>query len=164
MIGQTFGRLLVTEQALSFPDGKIAWLCKCDCGNNCIIRGGNLQSGNTHSCGCLQKEIAFKNGKRWKGKNNPFYNNGLGICGKPGNKRWYITCRNGSRIAFARAVWEGETGIRIPKGGIIHHINHDSTFDEIQNLAMFFSQAAHKKYHKKLERRNKNVCRNQCSI
>ena len=35
-------------------------LCKCDCGNEKIISGHCLRTGNTKSCGCLQKEIVGK--------------------------------------------------------------------------------------------------------
>nr|DAE82971.1 MAG TPA: Very-short-patch-repair endonuclease [Caudoviricetes sp.] len=34
--------------------------CKCDCGNETIVDGGNLRTKNTQSCGCLQREIASK--------------------------------------------------------------------------------------------------------
>lgn len=30
--------------------------CICDCGNNVIVRGGALTSGNTKSCGCYNKD------------------------------------------------------------------------------------------------------------
>lgn len=34
------------------------WLCRCDCGNEKLIRQGDIVSGKTQSCGCLQKEKA----------------------------------------------------------------------------------------------------------
>jgi len=34
------------------------WLCKCDCGKEKIIRGNDLKTGRTKSCGCLKMEIA----------------------------------------------------------------------------------------------------------
>ena len=37
-------------------NGKSFWLCKCDCGNNKIIRGDHLTSGAVHSCGCKKKK------------------------------------------------------------------------------------------------------------
>lgn len=62
LTGQRFGRLVVeslvcTEAAANIPT---LWLCKCDCGNKAVVRATNLRSGNTNSCGCLQKEIAKK--------------------------------------------------------------------------------------------------------
>lgn len=32
------------------------WLCKCKCGNECIVDTRNLKSGHSKSCGCLKKE------------------------------------------------------------------------------------------------------------
>jgi hypothetical protein len=50
--GQRYGRLLVVEQAPN--QGRwVMWLCKCDCGNEAKVKGCNLNSGNTRSCGCL---------------------------------------------------------------------------------------------------------------
>ena len=49
---QIFGKLKV----LKFIERKKSgyyWLCKCDCGNEKIIRITNLTSGLTRSCGCL---------------------------------------------------------------------------------------------------------------
>lgn len=34
------------------------WLCRCDCGIEQIVRGSNLQSGGSKSCGCLSREKA----------------------------------------------------------------------------------------------------------
>ena len=63
MKGQKIGRLFVKEQAPKNPNLKsrvTRWICECDCGNTIIVSGSNLRSGNTKSCGCLQKEITSK--------------------------------------------------------------------------------------------------------
>ena len=39
-------------------DRGIIWHCKCECGNEVDVKGAHLRSGNTKSCGCLQKEKA----------------------------------------------------------------------------------------------------------
>lgn len=51
--GQKFGRLTVIEA--SPPESQ---LCQCNCGNIITVLTYNLISGNTQSCGCLQKERA----------------------------------------------------------------------------------------------------------
>lgn len=56
LMGQKFGRLTVIERAKNTKDGRAQWKCKCDCGNELIVRGKNLRNGSTKSCGCLQKE------------------------------------------------------------------------------------------------------------
>lgn len=52
--GNRFGKLLVLKRAESGKDGRARWLCRCDCGNEAIVRGNNLRRGNTQSCGCMQ--------------------------------------------------------------------------------------------------------------
>lgn len=58
LIGQKFGRLAVKERSENDKEGKVQWLCLCDCGELTIVRRSNLRSGNVNSCGCLQKELA----------------------------------------------------------------------------------------------------------
>lgn len=58
LTGQHFGRLT----AIKIDPDKVGkkgdkyWICKCDCGNIKSIRGCNLTSGGSQSCGCLHKE------------------------------------------------------------------------------------------------------------
>lgn len=52
-----FGRLIVQEAAPS-KNSHSYWLCKCDCGKECVTRTSNLQSCMTASCGCLARERA----------------------------------------------------------------------------------------------------------
>lgn len=53
MKGLRFGRLVVLEH-VGFASNSVAlWRCKCDCGNETIVRQCNLNSGKTRSCGCL---------------------------------------------------------------------------------------------------------------
>jgi len=58
LLGKRFGRLIVKcFEGYSNSDKKYSlWRCRCDCGEEKIIRGGALTSGNTNSCGCLSKE------------------------------------------------------------------------------------------------------------
>lgn len=58
LTGKRFGKLIVIERAGS-KCGHAAWLCQCDCGNQIIAVGNNLQK-RTNSCGCYQKEMAKK--------------------------------------------------------------------------------------------------------
>jgi len=51
--GQRFGRLVVVRY--SHSQRGAMWECVCDCGNFTTVRGGNLRSGNTTSCGCVQR-------------------------------------------------------------------------------------------------------------
>lgn len=50
-----FGRLIVVAQA-SNKGRHVQWSCLCDCGNESTTSAYCLRSGQTQSCGCLQKE------------------------------------------------------------------------------------------------------------
>jgi len=57
-IGNKYGKLTVLEK-LDIRSRDTKWICKCDCGNEIIVPGKSLRSGNTKSCGCL----TYKHGK-----------------------------------------------------------------------------------------------------
>ena len=59
LVGKRYGRLVVVEKAESL-NGHTRWKCKCDCGNECIVHGTSLKTGNTRSCGCYKTENARK--------------------------------------------------------------------------------------------------------
>jgi hypothetical protein len=66
--GQRFGRLIVLEFAASRRVGTAKsarrfWLCRCDCGKQVEVRTDQLTHGVAKSCGCLQREVATKQGQ-----------------------------------------------------------------------------------------------------
>jgi len=56
MIGKRFGRLFVLEEVERSKSGQFCFKCICDCGNIKTVIKYHLLSGNTKSCGCLQRE------------------------------------------------------------------------------------------------------------
>ena len=52
LTGQRFGRLVVIRRAGSTPRGLATWWCNCDCGNEVTVRGADMRSGRSKSCGC----------------------------------------------------------------------------------------------------------------
>lgn len=54
LVGQQFGKLVVLSREPNNKDGRSMWLCRCECGNEVVIMGKHLKSGNTKSCGCLK--------------------------------------------------------------------------------------------------------------
>lgn len=52
LTGQRFGRFFVKSFAYMRPNGSY-WNCRCECGVEKIVRGGDLNKGATLSCGCL---------------------------------------------------------------------------------------------------------------
>lgn len=57
-IGNIYGYLTVIDRAENTKEGRAKWKCKCKCGNETIVLGKHLRSGNTKSCGCYQRERA----------------------------------------------------------------------------------------------------------
>lgn len=52
-----FGKFLVVSEAGRDKWGQALWLCKCDCGNERTVTGGNLRHrGDNQSCGCGKAE------------------------------------------------------------------------------------------------------------
>lgn len=64
IVGTRVGRLTVMEY-LGRPEGSTyrdhLYRCKCDCGNEVVVKRNPLTRGNTRSCGCLKLETAKKN-------------------------------------------------------------------------------------------------------
>ena len=65
LTGQKYGRLTVLGcegYRIQNNGGKRwYWKCKCDCGNETVVRGDCLRTGNTTSCGCYCQETRKKN-------------------------------------------------------------------------------------------------------
>jgi hypothetical protein len=80
---QRFGRLSVLERSGTTRGGQILWLCRCDCGKQVIVQGGDLRKGATRSCGCLRSESTIKNslihGNATRGKMSPEYRSWRGM-------------------------------------------------------------------------------------
>ncbi len=76
LVGQKFGRWTViafTSVQKEMP----MWLCRCECGIEKEVHGGNLRKGLTRSCGCLKREVTSRV-KRTHGASN---GGGIRPCG-----------------------------------------------------------------------------------
>ena len=106
LTGRRFGRLVVVECAPR-TQGRAAWICKCDCGNEAVeILDHRLKSGNTKSCGCLSLLIEDLTNRRF----------GRLTVEKPGNRDkwrgryWYCKCDCGNLIKIQRSsLIQGKT-------------------------------------------------------
>lgn len=61
--GCVFSRLTVLRKAEKSGRSQ-RWECKCECGNNVLVDGGNLRSGHTRSCGCYARERSSETRKK----------------------------------------------------------------------------------------------------
>lgn len=89
--GQRFGRWVALERQGLDQWGAARWLCRCDCGNTIIVRGGGLWTGKSRSCGCLQREVAAARETKHGQWQTPIYRIWLSMrdrCRNPRNKNY----------------------------------------------------------------------------
>jgi len=60
LTGKKIGRLTVIKVVSIDTKYRKYWLCKCDCGNETVVRGDCLTTRNTKACGCLKKELSVQ--------------------------------------------------------------------------------------------------------
>jgi hypothetical protein len=93
--GQRFGRWTVLAFAKSDARGQAHWLCKCDCGEQKVVRGADLRNGSTFSCGCFKTAASIlrniRHGHARHGSISPEYRSWYalrGRCTNPKNTRY----------------------------------------------------------------------------
>jgi hypothetical protein len=72
---KVFGRLTVISRSFDkeSSNGCAFWICKCECGNERIVRTQNLNSGKAKSCGCLHNENFVKMNTKHGLADHPIY-------------------------------------------------------------------------------------------
>ena len=55
LAGERYGKLTVLRPAENIS-GRTAWLCRCDCGKETIVKTCHLRNGHVISCGCSVSE------------------------------------------------------------------------------------------------------------
>jgi hypothetical protein len=67
LAGKRFGRLTAIGATRRERDisgrSLLVWECRCDCGQTTETRSCNLLSGDTESCGCLERDTLIKRNK-----------------------------------------------------------------------------------------------------
>lgn len=108
LVGVRFGRLVVVERAGKTNWNELLWLCRCECGSTPTVRGKNLRSGQTQSCGCLALDT--KPGLRHGGKGTRLYRIWSGLknrCTNPNAKDFY---RYGGAGVLVCPEWRASFG------------------------------------------------------
>lgn len=57
LVGNTFGKLTVIELVGKSKHGQFLWKCHCECGNEHVVPGESIKSGQCKSCGCLKAKV-----------------------------------------------------------------------------------------------------------
>ena len=66
LTGRRFGKLTVLHR-ISGKGVNALWKCRCDCGNETNVMQQSLVSERTKSCGCIHRENARQNIKKYMG-------------------------------------------------------------------------------------------------
>ncbi len=124
LTGQKFFRLTVIERANT--KGSALWKCRCDCGKEVIIQGGNLRRpyGNQKSCGCWRKENvkhlcttgsanpSFKHGHALKGKLSSTFTSWCAMIQRCTDSDAERYPAYGGRGVTVCARWQGKDGFQ----------------------------------------------------
>jgi hypothetical protein len=105
LTGKRFGRLTVLAFARLDQHGSTYWRCLCDCGNESVVRGGDLRSGDIRSCGCWRSARAtllrLTHGHARAGALSPEYHSWAAMLSR---------CTNPKAVGFKNY---GRRGIRV---------------------------------------------------
>lgn len=127
--GRRYGKLTALSIAGHSPDRHNTWLCRCDCGKEVVVRAGNLASGDTKSCGCVQYSPN-------RGEGNPNFKGGhlkegyLIRSGENRNGKW-------TGIGYHILVMEKAIGRKLKDGETVHHKNGVRNDNRIDNLELW---------------------------
>lgn len=122
--GKVFSRLTVD----SFVPGgsQVRWLCRCSCGNSCVVFASNLTRGNTKSCGCLK----LKHGH----SHSPTYSSWSSMMGRCTNPNAPDFGRYGGRGISVCEQWHSFAGFlsdmgERPKGCTLDRIDCNGNYE-----------------------------------
>lgn len=110
LTGQRFGKLVAVELTGERRQRSPEWLCRCDCGGEILVISNSLRSGETKSCGCLQRSTAELTGTR---VSRLLVVRDAGIGGLGGGRYWLCKCdcgneKNVQASRLLKAVREGK--------------------------------------------------------
>ena len=106
LTGKKFGRLAIIKRTGTNSDGRPIWLAECDCGNITHTNSHELRSGDTKSCGCLQKERIMESITKHGGYYDRLYRVWIQMkqrCGNPKDKDY---ANYGGRGILMFPEWE----------------------------------------------------------
>lgn len=130
--GQKFGRLTALYRLHNYHKKCTYWLCICDCGNLKIIKYIHLTSGHTKSCGCLQKEIVYKQSTKHGLEGTRLYNTYYNMRSRCYNKNNKEYKNYGGRGITICDEWLNDF-MAFYNWSINNHYQENLTIDRIDN-------------------------------
>jgi hypothetical protein len=131
LISKHFGRLTVISFAETYQ-GDARWLCRCDCGNECIVFAHNLKSGSTKSCGCLMVERVRKANTKhgdWTTPEWKAWSSARERCNNPKNKDWKNYGGRGITMNIDYADFLADVGRRPSPKHLLDRINNEKNYE-----------------------------------
>jgi hypothetical protein len=156
--GQRFGKLTVIKMVKNVNRKGFSCLCKCECGNEKIIRTDALLKGKTTSCGCYSKEIAHQKAVTHNlsySRIYRLYRNIIQRCTNPNSELFHCYGGKGIKIGedfntFEKFYeWSMNNGYSDNKQ--IHRI--DSNKDYTANNCVWMDKLEHIRLHARLKRK-----------
>ena len=139
LTGQRFGKLVAEKPDGRDAQGRIFWICACDCGKSKRVRASHLRSGAVTSCGCDRyKKVAEKvtsHGHASGGKVSPIYTSWAQMharCSNQNHNRFHRYGGRGIRVCDQWATFEGFLADMGEKPGSqysIDRINNDGNYE-----------------------------------
>jgi len=190
MTGTRCHRWLVLRCAGKERSGQYTWECQCDCGNISVVRGGDLRSGASQSCGCWAVKRASKHlhkddeyPQRAGQSKNPLYwiwrsliqrvgiykrREGYSVCKSwwEGSDQFLIDLKNlgwkkGDELVLQVGKTEyGPNTIRVAPRGTTRSILETENHPELRDMEG--KQFGHLKVLKSYSKKGKWVCDCQC--
>lgn len=122
--GRRFGKLTVFLFG-EVRNGHAYWLCKCDCGGTCYVRGSHLICGNVSSCGCSKGNITHGESK------TRLYNIWAGMRDRCTNQNSQAYASYGARGIKICPEWDDYKSFR--DWALANGYSEDLTIDRINN-------------------------------
>lgn len=134
-VGQVYGRLTVMAfvERLRTPAGAPyrTWRCRCICGTETVVRGGNLGNGHTLSCGCHKLTVNITHGRTdtaeysvWEGM--------IQRCHNPKDTKWPLYGARGVKVCERWRSFENflaDMGERPPETSIDRYPDNDGNYE-----------------------------------
>lgn len=130
MVGRKCGRLTVIKENGKTTEGRVSWLCRCECGKFKTVAGKHLRSGDVKSCGCLHLDAAME---RVRKNEKPIGHERI-------NNKGYIVVK--TKEGFRRKhvyVMEQRLGRKLRQGEVVHHVDGNKLNNTIENLEVMLS-------------------------
>ena len=134
--GQRYGMVVVTDKYF-VKNGRVYWMCRCDCGNTFVRRSDIIKHPDVKSCGCYQKKrnktSSLKHGDGSnKSEYHRLYHSWQSMKNRCLNEKYVQFKDWGGRGITICDEWLGENGyINFKKWALSHGYNEKLTLDRI---------------------------------